>query len=165
MEWKSRAAQERYLRNDFQCKLAWSMYQISQGKRGISGILEEAFKGFDIQVDQLEYEVMRSTDPARGWIRGSFPWPFYQLPPRKIPEKYKKTANCKQFYVMFRADWRMAQVIPADVEWVKRGKFYVADASQSWEIPIPEDIANLAKAAEVLADECIEFGKREAKAA
>lgn len=165
MVWKDKAAKERYLRNDFQCKLVWSMYQIAQGKRGISGILEEAFKGFDIQVDQLEYEVMRSISLTSGWIRGSFPWPWYQLPPRKTPDKYKKTANCKQFYVMFRADWRMAQVIPADVEWIKKGKFYVADAAQSWEIPIPEDIANLAKAAEMLADECIEFGKQEAKAA
>jgi len=165
MGWHSSAAEERYLRNDPQCKLAWSMYLIAQGNRGIYGILEEAYKGFDIIAGQKEYEVMRSIDPVDGWIRGSFPWPWYQLPSRKTPEKYKKTANCKQFYVMFRRDWLMAQVIPADVEWVKRGKFYRADADQSWEIPIPEDIAKLAKAAEVMADECIEFGKLEAKAA
>lgn len=148
----------RYLVNDFPAKLVMTLHLMAQGHQDISGFDEEVFKGFEIQQGRKQFEVMRAND----WKRGGFPYPVYQIFSRKTPDKYESEPECEQIYVMFRNDWQLMQMIPANVEWQLKpcGEFAFADLSQSWTVEVNPLAARIARALEVWGWQCLDYNKR-----
>lgn len=152
----------RYLMNDHLAKLAMSLHLMLQGHSDVTGFDEEVFKGFDIRQGKKEFEVCRATT----WLEGNFTFPFYQIFARKTPDRYELNPERKQFYAMFRNDWEVMQMIPADVEWTPKpgGKFALAEVSESWEVKVNPLAAMLTRATETWGWQCLDY-KMQAKTA
>lgn len=153
--------QLRYLENDFLAKFAWSFNLKLNGFDEIHGYDDERFKAFDIRQGQREFEVMRS----HAWESDQYPFDLYQIEKRKSPDSYKSTEYCEQFYLTFRKDWALAQLIPANVPWVEEGKFLRADPQLSETVEIDPFVTQLTQAAEAWGQSCLRFLHRNSKAA
>lgn len=151
----------RYLENDFLAKFAWSIQLHLDGFDDIHGVADEKFKAYDIRQAEREFEVMRS----HYWDTKEYPFEFYQIEKRKSPDSYKATVGCKQFYLTFRKDWAMAQIIPADVHWVEEGNFLRADLKLSEPVELSPFVVQLTQAAECWGQACLRFLYRDSKAA
>lgn len=102
----------RYLTNDLPSKVCFGLHLFLEDGALPEGIFEDKGKQFDLCTNSKEWELSHNLETWKE--QGEFPFDFFQIQTRKHPELYSNP-NLESYYVQFREDFELAQVVKADL--------------------------------------------------